>query len=75
MRYSSRAERQAEVTPAEEYLVEEPTVGSSAEEPPSSQGLRRRAHCAWCGRNERSHSPRQLAGCRERLAIQAGRLR
>ena len=73
MRYASRADHRAEVSPTEEYLSEALTPTSSTDELDVLQAVPGSAPCAWCGRDERSHTPRQLFGCRERLDDRAGR--
>ena len=75
MRYASRDDRRAEASPAEEYLAEGTTSESPTDEPGACQEDPGVGQCAWCGRNGRSHTPRQLLGCRERLDARAGRLR
>jgi hypothetical protein len=75
IRYSSRDERRDEVSAAEEYLAEELTPGPSADELSTPRAVSATSRCSWCGRAERSHTVRQLRGCRERLAMRAGRER
>jgi hypothetical protein len=70
--YASRRERQAEVTSAEEYLLEGPTDAASV--PGDSAALLEGTgrQCSWCGLPERSHSAAQLRGCRQRLSTRQG---
>ena len=75
MRYASRADRQAEVSSAEENSAEAPAPKSSMDERGDLPEVPRIAPCPCCGRDVRSHTPRQLVGCRERLDAQVGRRR